>query len=218
VGAPYHPYVFRDGRFVGEFEEMYAIAERQGFDPWHQDSAGIRHDEIAALRPERVRTLLDLGCGKGTLTARLAAGCERAVGYDVSPTAIRIAQSRYPWIDFRLLDRQLAEELAGQRFDLACALELLSYLPDWPDALGVLAGHADRLLISLYLPDEPAGFVGSFDELRAGVAAVAAVEEELLVEDGSVLILRAESRLASHANAPGFRRTAAPGSKPQAAT
>jgi SAM-dependent methyltransferase len=194
VSAPYHPFVFRDGRFVGEFEEMYAAADRDGFDPWEQDSADARHDEVATLRPEDVRALLDLGCGKGTLTARLAAGCERAVAYDVSPTAIRTARARYPWIDFRLLDRQLADELAGQQFELAGALEILSYLPDWRDVLAVLAGHADRLLVSLYLPPDPAGFVGSFDELRAGIADVATVEAELLVEDGSVLILRARSR------------------------
>ena len=210
MSAPYHPFVFHEGRFVGEFEEMYAAGAREGFDPWEQDTADARHEEIAALRPEDVRTILDLGCGKGTLTARLAVGCERAVAYDVSPTAIRIAGERYPWIDFRLLDRPLADELAGQRFDLACAFELLSYLRDWRDAVAVLAEHADQLLISLYLPSEPAGFVSSFDELRAGVAEVAAIEEELLVDDGTVLILRAASRLATRADTPGSRRIAAP--------
>lgn len=193
MSAPYHPFVFRDSRFVGEFEEMYAAAEREGFDPWHQDDSDARHAEIEALRPRDVRTLLDVGCGKGKLTARLAAGCERAVGYDLSATAIGVARERYPWIDFRLLDRPLADELGGQQFDLACALELLSYLPDWRNALAVLASHADRLLVSLFLPPEPAGFVSSFDELRAAIGEVAEVEDELLVDADSVLILRAAS-------------------------
>lgn len=206
MSAPYHRFVFRDGRLVGEFEEMYAAGEREGFDPWQQDGTDARHAEIVALRPDRVRTLLDLGCGKGTLTARLAAGCEGAVAYDVSPTAVRIAQERHPWIDFRVLDEPLADALAGQRFDLACALEVLSYLPDWRDTLAVLARHADRMLISLYLPPEPAGFVRSFDELRASVAEVAAVEEELLVDDGSVLILRAASRVAARVPTPRVGR------------
>ena len=49
-------------------------------------------------------SVLDLGCGTGTLTVQLAANGRRVVGADSSPEMIERARARYPGIDFRVCD------------------------------------------------------------------------------------------------------------------
>ena len=49
-------------------------------------------------------SVLDLGCGTGTLTARLAANGRRVVGADSSPEMIERARAQYPDLDFRVCD------------------------------------------------------------------------------------------------------------------
>ena len=49
-------------------------------------------------------SVLDLGCGTGALTARLAANGRRVVGADSSPEMIERARAQYPGIDFRVCD------------------------------------------------------------------------------------------------------------------
>ena len=49
-------------------------------------------------------SVLDLGCGTGTLTVQLAANGRRVVGADSSPEMIERARAQYPGIDFRVCD------------------------------------------------------------------------------------------------------------------
>ena len=49
-------------------------------------------------------SVLDLGCGTGTLTAQLAANGRRVVGADSSPEMIERARAQYPDLDFRVCD------------------------------------------------------------------------------------------------------------------
>lgn len=41
--SDYHDYVFKDGKFVGAFEEMY----RNVGDPWHHGDATAVHYDLA---------------------------------------------------------------------------------------------------------------------------------------------------------------------------
>lgn len=127
----YHDYVIKSGKLIGAFDEMYQHAS----DPWHQDEAD-RHwkaEEIALLllSKHRYSRALDVGCGKGRFTSRIAdATGARITGLDVSPTAVEIARARYSEIEFR---SGLATPLPfpSEHFDLAVTAELLWYvLPD----------------------------------------------------------------------------------------
>lgn len=184
MAEPYHRFVFDQGRFVGAFEDMYAAGEREGFDPWHQDSVGsIQRIGLSLVSDRTWRSALDFGCGKGAVTSRIPAG--RIVGIDISETAVLKARSRFPRIDWRVG----ASPPERERFELVVAFEVLSYVEDWRGVLRRLAGITDRLLVSLHLPVRPAGFVKSFDELRGEFGEVAAVEEDVAVLSRSAVVL-----------------------------
>ena len=96
----YRDYVIKDGEFIGAFEEMYHNCP----DPWHQDGLQPLAEDIALLlllSKRRYQRILDIGCGKGRFTSRLKSATGSPVtALDISSTAIEIAQSRYPDIEF----------------------------------------------------------------------------------------------------------------------
>lgn len=95
----YRDYVIKDGKFIGAFEEMY----RNCPDPWHQDEVQPLAEDIALLllSKRRYQGVLDIGCGKGRFTNHLKCATGASVtALDISPTAIQIARSRYPDIEF----------------------------------------------------------------------------------------------------------------------
>lgn len=138
--SDYRDYVFKDGRFVGAFEEMYRHA---GEVPWHQDrnAFGIFSDlDIAILKHFRrthgFRSVCDLGCGLGYMSERIRAevgaveGAPLSVhGIDLSATAIEAARRRFPLASFEVADPLKSDlgHLAG-RFDLVFVKEVLWYV------------------------------------------------------------------------------------------
>lgn len=93
-------------------------ARHAGFVP---EMAGPLLDLLAARPGERV---LDLGCGDGVLTAKLAATGVEVVGVDAS--AEQVAAARAKGIDARLMDGQ---ELAfGPEFDAAFSNAALHWM------------------------------------------------------------------------------------------
>jgi len=130
----YQDYLFRDGRFVGEFEEMY----RDFADPWHQTSTEQFASEKAVglnllnRLAERagVRRVIEIGCGFGHYTARIAASGFDVLGIDVSPTAIETARSRHADVKFAVAgidDRRL---LLDYRPDIVVMAEVTWYVLD----------------------------------------------------------------------------------------
>ena len=124
----YHDYVIKDGRFIGAFEQMY----RHCPDPWHQDDpdvGGLAEDiGLAMLSRQKYTRTLDLGCGKGRFTNGIFQSTgSQVTGVDTSPTAIEIARSRYPGIDFQVATAPTLPFPDGH-FDLAVSAELLWYL------------------------------------------------------------------------------------------
>jgi hypothetical protein len=71
------------------------------------------------------------------------------------------------------------------------AIEVLSYIDSWREVLDALAEIGDRVLVSLYLPPDPIGFVKSFAELRAELELRFTREAELLVNGDQLLWLGA---------------------------
>ena len=109
---------------------------------------------------------------------------------DVSPTAIEKARERAPEIDFRVGTTDDVEEVAPGPFDLIVAMEVLSYVEDWRNAIDTLARLGERLYVSLYIPPNPIGFVKTFDDLRDEVSKrFGEIETDVMVNGEQILLL-----------------------------
>jgi 2-polyprenyl-3-methyl-5-hydroxy-6-metoxy-1,4-benzoquinol methylase len=103
------------------------------------------------------RTVLDVGCGEGVLTAEWAErlGDGRIVGIDLDDPKLRVEWERRtrPNLEFRV-EEATSLSFADDEFDMACAIEVLEHVPE-PDAtLAEMARVASRhLLVSV--PREP---------------------------------------------------------------
>ncbi|OQA97182.1 MAG: Malonyl-(acyl-carrier protein) O-methyltransferase [Chloroflexi bacterium ADurb.Bin222] len=83
---------------------------------------------------------LDVGCGAGAFSRRLAERFESVLGLDLSPQMIRLAQERShtcPNLEFRVAD-VLAEALPDAHFDAIVSIATLHHLP-LPEILPRLA-------------------------------------------------------------------------------
>lgn len=181
----YHPFVFDEKKrtFVGRFEEMYQSERTAGFDSWHQeDSRNLTRRLCLALLDEtNFASVLDVGCGKGAFTHRLKKQNNRVVGIDISPTALEAARGRFKDIEFSSAD--LVHDLDALNglgmFDLVVCLETLSYLENWRDVLERFSQIASHCLLSLYIPENPIGFVKSADQLASEFGRHFAVVEDI---------------------------------------
>ncbi|MBV9126130.1 MAG: methyltransferase domain-containing protein [Planctomycetes bacterium] len=76
-----------------------------------------------------IRTVLDLACGTGLLTRRLARRVDSVVGLDASAAMLREARSRTRAANVRYLQGDFRDFSLGETFDAAvCASDSLNYL------------------------------------------------------------------------------------------
>ena len=101
------------------------------------------------------RSVLEVGCGEGDITARLARRFTgaRVRGTDFSPEIIEIAAQRHPGIEFGV-ESVYDLAAAGDRWDLAVACEVFEHLERPEEALEALRGVTDRWLL-VTVPREP---------------------------------------------------------------
>jgi ubiquinone/menaquinone biosynthesis C-methylase UbiE len=98
----YQDYVIKDGKLVGEFEEMY-----QDFsDPWMQTTRELYAIEKAAtleiIKESKFKRIIEYGCGFGDFTARIqSASGGSALGVDISKTAINKAKKNIQMLIFK---------------------------------------------------------------------------------------------------------------------
>jgi 2-polyprenyl-3-methyl-5-hydroxy-6-metoxy-1,4-benzoquinol methylase len=184
---PYHKYVFKDNKFVGKFEQMYNDEDKENFDSWHQEDMRhlCRQTALMLFNRYNFSRILDVGCGKGVFAHALKKNNNYILGIDISKTAIKKAMMRYPDIDFR------TEEIndINQHYDLAVITEVLSYLSDWKEVLIKTSKIADYVLISLYLPPNPAGYVKSFRELLTYLKFYFNIETKIIIDDSYLVVL-----------------------------
>jgi 2-polyprenyl-3-methyl-5-hydroxy-6-metoxy-1,4-benzoquinol methylase len=103
---PIYDAVIKDGRLVGEFEDLYASSKN----PWNQSKEFSQQDSRRLLALEHARRLgdkdsrvsrtLEIGCGFGYLTQRLTEMGFSATGIDVAPTALKQARELHPGAAF----------------------------------------------------------------------------------------------------------------------
>jgi 2-polyprenyl-3-methyl-5-hydroxy-6-metoxy-1,4-benzoquinol methylase len=103
------------------------------------------------------RSILDVGCGEGVLTAEWAErlGDARVVGIDLDDPKLRAEWARRvrPNLEFRV-EEATSLSFADDEFDLACAIEVLEHVPEPEATLAEMARVASgHLLVSV--PREP---------------------------------------------------------------
>lgn len=130
----YQDYVIKNGRLIGEFEDMY----KDFADPWKQ-STRERFASEKAVALNLLQGLkatfgssrvVELGCGFGMFTASAAELGFEAIGLDVSETAVKKGKERYPGVDLRqadFADFDLLRELAP---DVIILAEITWYVLD----------------------------------------------------------------------------------------
>lgn len=105
----YHDYVFREGKLVAEFEEMY---RNSATIPCHQDEQenwiDVRLTKEILQDIGRFDQIHDFGCGTGhyldLMVKHSLATNGKSYGYDVSATACEKAASLFPRSSFSVLD------------------------------------------------------------------------------------------------------------------
>jgi SAM-dependent methyltransferase len=123
----------RDEGNCAAFEAAYT----ESADPWASASPRYRYqklkfDRLIALLPEqRFADALDLGCGLGLLSQKLAKRAERVLGIDIATAAIKQARQRgaaFSNLEFEAGDiMNLPLSLDG-KFDLVVVTDVLYYL------------------------------------------------------------------------------------------
>jgi 2-polyprenyl-6-hydroxyphenyl methylase/3-demethylubiquinone-9 3-methyltransferase len=92
-------------------------------------------DKLAAAVPAGAR-VLDVGCGGGFLTLKLAAAGYRVTGLDVAESVMASGRARDPRgeVEWRVGDAT-ALPLEDARYDAVCMMDVLEHVEDWPAAI-----------------------------------------------------------------------------------
>jgi SAM-dependent methyltransferase len=134
------------------FESAYADSA----DPWGSASPryryqGLKYDKLIALLPQgRIARALDLGCGLGLLSQKLARRADHVLGLDLATAAVEQARGHgaaFANLQFEQGDiLDLSPSLDGQ-FDLVVVADVLYYLAPLDDlVLSALALRIASLL------------------------------------------------------------------------
>lgn len=198
--AAYHEYVFDQEKreLLGRFEQMYAAEGEKIFDSWHQEDQRDLSKIFAKslLSQYCFSSILDLGCGKGAFTHGLKKRNNRVIAIDISETALQMARARYADIEFLRADlnHQSLAKIIPQGVELAVALETFSYLAHWEVVLQDLAALAGHLLVVLYLPENPIGFIKSEEQLLLAFSESFEIIQDIRMRSMKKIILFGKSK------------------------
>lgn len=110
---------------------------RSDFDHLARLSSGVwdhnshYHDYLLRHVSLSIGPGLDIGCGAGEFSRRLAGRCSQVVGLDLSPGMVRVAQERSAGnanLIFRVADA-LTCDLPASTYDVAASIATLHHLP-----------------------------------------------------------------------------------------
>jgi SAM-dependent methyltransferase len=129
----YHDYVFKNGRFVGAFDDMYRHAKGV---PWDQDKrCNDWYAEVGLLMLRDsgpFDSILEMGCGLGYYTAKLRRYALREGGvlhaFDVSEAAIAKAREVDPQTEFWVDDVTRAGFTPRRQYDLVVIRDVFWYI------------------------------------------------------------------------------------------
>ncbi|HEV2829772.1 MAG TPA: class I SAM-dependent methyltransferase [Pyrinomonadaceae bacterium] len=89
------------------------------------------HKFLLRQLPSPCHAALEIGCGKGEFSRRLAKRCERVLALDLSPEMIRIARehsAHLPGVEYELAD-VMQVDLPAESFDCIASIATLHHLP-----------------------------------------------------------------------------------------
>lgn len=164
--ADYNDYVFKNGKVVGKFDQMYKYSRET---PWRQDKIlDLYYGRIAinvieaAFEKGNIKTVLEAGCGYGYLLSKIKRRKIQFSGFDISETAIKKAKKLHPDLTFFVDD--LINLNHQKEYDLVICRELLWYvIYDLDTALSNLKRLTRKrgyLYVALSFPNLQKPFVG----------------------------------------------------------
>lgn len=126
----YHDYVFKNGKLVGDFDNMYRHSKEV---PWHQDRVCNLWSSGVGMLMVRERApfdhILEIGCGLGYIAQYLKPLARSSVdAFDVSPEAIRRAKELHPGINFSVADIAESEFAPTRQYDLVVIRDVFWYV------------------------------------------------------------------------------------------
>lgn len=125
-------------------QQTFEVIYRTSCDPWLSASPRYRYqqrkyDTLISLLPNRpFKRVLDVGCGTGQLTRRLAPLAGETIGLDVAPAALELARSQsgqYANLHFAQCDALALHPARFGEFDLVVIADVLYYLEPLDDAI-----------------------------------------------------------------------------------
>jgi SAM-dependent methyltransferase len=190
VNAGSQAHVFKGGKRDHDFEAMYANEDQAGYDSWRQGD--LRHLRVqlaqTLIAPYNFGTVLDIGCGKGTVTQHLKRANNYVIGVDCSPTAIEKARATFPDIRFACVDALTALDVI-ERFDLVSIQGVLTYIEDWRAVLDAAAKASNYLLSYEYVPAKTLGAVKTCAELIEEIGKRFSIIHRVVANDEIVIVL-----------------------------
>jgi len=124
------------GRFVFDYNDVLVLEPGSYNQDCYYDQETLWGSELnekeqarveATIRliPENVHSILDVGCGDGRLTNRLAGTYSRVVGAEISKEALQYVKTE------AVIAAADALPFEDCSFDLVLSTELIEHLPDW---------------------------------------------------------------------------------------
>jgi len=123
-------------------------------------------DLIEMLDPKPGERILDLGCGTGHLTERIAASGAEVVGLDLSPSMVAQARQNFPKLRFQLADARSFR--VKERYDAIFSNAALHWVREAADAVESIAlalKPGGRLVLEM-------GAQGNIAKVSAGIEIV----------------------------------------------
>jgi 2-polyprenyl-3-methyl-5-hydroxy-6-metoxy-1,4-benzoquinol methylase len=121
----------KESRPSKHFERLY----RADPDPWRFANSPYEQQKyeatLAILGTKHFQSALEVGCSIGILTSRLASRCDRLIGLDFAPSAVKEARARCaPYPGVRIEQMQVPRQWPEGSFDLILFSEVLYFLDE----------------------------------------------------------------------------------------
>lgn len=127
----YHDYIFKDGKLIGDFENMYRYSD---ITPWKQDKASDEwFTKIGMVMLEDkapYESILEIGCGLGYISSQLTKQSTEVDAFDISAEAIKQAKALHKGINFFVKDITKSDFKTAKQYDLVVIKDLFWYIFD----------------------------------------------------------------------------------------